>query len=421
MLTRAVHPTRVRRRSFVLSSKGYQRVNLTRSSQRLTDPSREASLRTVRAFPRVSLAEAARTGPPSLPGAGNLDTWRTGLRRAVLSRVAGFVAARCADELGACGVDVAGEILTEFVKGGKCLRSTFMYLGWLCGAPASDAALSATASLELLHAFALLQDDVMDDSASRRGRPAAHIQFASWHRQRGLTGSSRRFGESAAILLGDLCLIWAEQMLRNSGLQRHHLLRAWPRYDAMRTELAVGQFADLAIDVRDPPTLESVLNVARLKSGNYTVRRPLEIGAAMAGCDEQALAVLGDYGGAVGEAFQLRDDVLGIFGSPTATGKPNSGDLIERKATSVMVAAHQLADASTRRQFSELINSERLDDSALDHWRNLILATGAVQWIEELIADRVEAARKALAGNVIDGPVTAALVDMAGLCTQRAA
>ncbi|MGO9927980.1 MAG: polyprenyl synthetase family protein [Mycobacterium sp.] len=396
-------------------------MNLSRSSQRLTDPGRAASLGAVRALPRARLAEAARTDPACLPSADQLDAWRTGLRRAVLAHVAEFVAARCADELGACGVDVAGEILLEFVKGGKCLRSTFMYLGWLCGAPASDAALSATASLELLHAFALLQDDVMDDSASRRGRPAAHIQFASWHRRRGLSGSSRRFGESAAILLGDLCLIWAEQMLRDSGLQHHHLLRAWPRYDAMRTELAVGQFADLANDVRDLPTMEAVLEVARRKSGNYTVRRPLEIGAAMAGCDDRVLAALGDYGSAIGEAFQLRDDVLGIFGSSAATGKPNGGDLIERKATSVVVAAHQLADASTRLEFRELMTSERLDDSALDHWRDLILATGAVQWIEELIADRVDAARKALDRGVIDGPLTVALVDLAGVCTRRAA
>jgi geranylgeranyl diphosphate synthase type I len=339
----------------------------------------------------------------------------------VLSRVADFVTARCAAELGACGIDVAGDILLEFVDGGKCLRSTFMYLGWLCGGPASDAALSATASLELLHAFALLQDDVMDDSASRRGRPAAHIQFAAWHRRRGLSGPSRRFGESAAILLGDLCLIWAEQMLRESGLPRQHLARAWPRYDAMRTELAVGQFADLAIDLRDLPTFEAVLEVARLKSGNYTVRRPLEIGAAMAGCDERVLAALAGYGSAVGEAFQLRDDILGIFGSPAATGKPNSGDLIERKATSVVVAAHRLADAPTRRQLQELFASDRLDDTALDHWRRLILATGAAQWIEELIADRVEEARKALDRSMIGHQLTAALVDMAGLCARRAA
>jgi len=373
------------------------------------------------AFPGARLAEAIPTGPASPPNGDQFDAWRTDLRGAVLAHVAEFVAGRCVDALGACGVDVAGDILLEFVNRGKCLRSTFMYLGWLCGEPASDAALSATASLELLHAFALLQDDVMDDAESRRGRPAAHVQFAAWHRRRGLSGSSRRFGESAATLLSDLCLIWAEQMLRDSGLKRHHLLRAWPRYDAMRTELAVGQFADLALDVRDLPTMGAVLEVARRKSGNYTVRRPLEIGAAMAGCDGRVLDALGDFGTAIGEAFQLRDDVLGIFGSPAATGKPNGGDLVERKATSVVVAAHQLADASTRLQFRQFMTGDRLDDSALDHWRNLILETGAVQWIEELIAYRVEAALKALDGNVIDGRLTAALVQMAALCTRRAA
>ena len=141
----------------------------------------------------------------------------------------------------------------------------------------------------------------------------------------------------------------------------------------------------------------------------------------MAGCDGRVLDALGDFGTAIGEAFQLRDDVLGIFGSPAATGKPNGGDLVERKATSVVVAAHQLADASTRLQFRQFMTGDRLDDSALDHWRNLILETGAVQWIEELIAYRVEAALKALDGNVIDGRLTAALVQMAALCTRRAA
>ncbi len=373
----------------------------------------------VHALPALSLAEI-ETSSPGLPEAGQFDSWQTSLRQAVLVRVSDFVAGKCADELWACGVDSAADILLEFVDGGKCLRSTFMYLGWLCGAPPSDAALSATASLELLHAFALLQDDVMDCSATRRGRPAAHVRFADWHAQRGLSGSSRRFGESAAVLLGDLCLIWAEQMLRDSGLQRRNLIPVWPRYDAMRTELAVGQFADLAIDVRELPALETVLEVARRKSGNYTVRRPLELGAAMAGCSEQALAALGDYGSAVGEAFQLRDDILGIFGSPATTGKPNK-DLIERKATSVVVAAYELADGPARGQLRELMSSERLDDADLEDWRTLIVATGAVEWIEELIANRVQVAQKALDRSVIDDPVTAALSDMASLCTQRAA
>ena len=153
-----------------------------------------------------------------------------------------------------------------------------MFLGWLCGSEPSHAALKAAASMELLHTFALLQDDVMDGSPLRRGRASAHVQLAAWHRDRGLSGCADRFGESAAVLLGDLCLVWAEQMLRNSGVDPTALARAWPRYDEMRTELAVGQFADLVNDVGGLPTLDEVLEVARNKSGNYTVRRPLEIG-----------------------------------------------------------------------------------------------------------------------------------------------
>lgn len=375
----------------------------------------------VRSFPQLRSVAATPDTVAPLPDPGQLVAWRHGVRQAVLAEVAQFVAARCAADLGACGVDVAGQVLTEFVQDGKCLRSTFMYLGWLCGAPPDGAALAAAASLELLQAFALLQDDVMDASPSRRGRPSAHVQFTDWHRRRGRSGDSERFGESAAILLGDLCLVWAEQMLRDSGVQQAALFRAWPRYDAMRTELAVGQFADVATDLRDLPTIDSVLAVARMKSGNYTVRRPLEIGAAMAGCDDAVLAGLGEYGAALGEAFQLRDDILGVFGSSTATGKPNGGDLNERKATSVVVAAYQLADVSTRRQFGELINRAHLDEDAVEHWRTLILASGAVQFIEELIDDRVAIARKALDSRPLDEAALAALIDMADVCTRRAA
>ncbi|UMB72373.1 polyprenyl synthetase family protein [Mycobacterium paraterrae] len=342
-----------------------------------------------------------------------------GLRAKVLSHLGEFVAARCAAELAESGVDVAGDILLNFVAGGKCLRSTFMYLGWLAGSADSDEALFASAGLELLHAFALIQDDVMDAASSRRGRPAAHIQFSQWHRKRKLSGTAERFGESAAILLGDLCLIWAEQMMRESGLEYRSLRQAWPRYDAMRTELALGQFADLASDIRDLPSMDTVLEVARRKSGNYTVRRPLEIGAAMSGCSDRTITGLGRYGEAVGEAFQLRDDLLGVFGSAAVTGKPDGQDLVERKATSVVIAAHQLADPATRTQLTELMNIADLDEDAIKRWRSLIVTTGAVQWIEDTISDRVGSALKELDQLRINEPVRAALTNMASVCTER--
>ncbi len=373
----------------------------------------------VRALSLAPSAAPAELDQQTWSDPAQFDMWRIGLRRKVLSHLSEFVAGRCAAELAESGVEVAGDILLNFVAGGKCLRSTFMYLGWIAGSADSDEALFASAGLELLHAFALLQDDVMDAASSRRGRPAAHLQFSQWHRNRKLSGPAERFGESAAILLGDLCLIWAEQMLRESGLEYRSLQQAWPRYDAMRTELAVGQFADLASDVRDLPSMDAVLEVARRKSGNYTVRRPLEIGAAMSGCSDRTISGLGRYGEAVGEAFQLRDDLLGVFGAASVTGKPDGQDLIERKATSVVIAAHQMADTSTRRQLTELMDTGDLDDSAIKRWRTLIVTTGAVQWIEDTIVDRVTSALDELDQLRISEPVRAALTNMAAVSTER--
>ena len=355
--------------------------------------------------------------PAALPSAA-FEAWRVDVRAAALDHVADFIGAECIPQLHRTGIDIAPEVLTGLLDGGKCLRSTFMYLGWLCGARPDAAALRAAAGLELLHAFALLQDDVMDDSPLRRGRPAAHVQFGDWHRRNGLSGSHERFGAALAVLLSDLCLVWAEQMMRESGVAPAALTRAWPHYDAMRVELAVGQFADVANDAGAMPTLETVLDVARRKSGNYTVRRPLEIGAAMSGRDD-LLGALGGYGEALGEAFQLRDDILGVFGSPDLTGKPAGGDLAERKATSVVVVAQRMADKDTRRRFTELMDAEDLSAADIAHWRNLIHATGAVDWIEEMIVDRARAATDHISRIRIDEPVRCALVEMAAVCTAR--
>jgi geranylgeranyl diphosphate synthase, type I len=210
-------------------------------------------------------------------------------------------------------------------------------------------------------------------------------------------------------------------MLRNSGLDHSALSRAWPRYDAMRSELAVGQFADLVNDVGGLPTLDQVLEVARRKSGNYTVRRPLEIGAAMAGCGDFTLTWLGRYGDAVGEAFQLRDDLLGIFGAPEVTGKPVGADLAEHKATSVVVAAHHMADPCLRSELDELMSTADLDEVDVDRGRSLIAATGAVERIETMIADRLLRASQAIDHSRLDDAVRSALLHMASACTQRAA
>ncbi|WP_326548918.1 polyprenyl synthetase family protein [Mycolicibacterium sp. ND9-15] len=367
------------------------------------------------------MAKSKLGAPDSGLMTAGFPVWRDAMRREVLRSLADFVATQISDDLNAAGVDIATDVLRDFVDGGKCVRSTFAYLGWLCNADDDPGALRAAASFELLHAFALLQDDVMDGSALRRGRPAAHVRFTQWHRERALSGSPERFGEAAAVLLGDLCLVWAQQMMRESGIGDHALTRAWPRYDAMRTELAVGQFADLVNDAAEFPEWQQVLDVLRRKSGRYTVRRPLEIGAEMAGCAPGVLVLLGDYGEAVGEAFQLRDDVLGIFGSPEITGKPAGSDLFEHKATSVVVAAYRLANGSLRRELTQLMSTSDLSDADVRRWRKLIVASGAVEWIEQLIRSRLTRALDTIDSGPLDPLIRTALADMATACTERAA
>ncbi|MGE2832330.1 polyprenyl synthetase family protein [Mycobacterium sp. SMC-4] len=366
---------------------------------------------------------AAVAAPSRWPeaDAARLAVWRDDVRSAVRTHLLDFVHRECVERLGDAHVDVAPGLLRDFVEGGKYVRSTYMYLGWLCGAAEDDGALRASASLELLHAFALIQDDVMDASPMRRARPAAHVVFSRWHRERGLGGSADRFGESAAILLGDLCLVWAAQMLRTSGLDDEALTRVWPRYDDMRVELAVGQFADLVNSSHAFPTLDEVFDVLRRKSGNYTVRRPLEMGAAMAGCDPEQLMALSGYGSAIGEAFQLRDDVLGVFGSPSMTGKSAHTDMEAGKATSVIVAAYELAGPGLRGQLADLMSATDLDAASIERWRTLIMASGAVQWIEERIGERHRRAMDYLDQVELPELPRAALAEMAVACTQRAA
>jgi geranylgeranyl diphosphate synthase, type I len=359
--------------------------------------------------------------PARLLQASDLDRWLKELQQQTATVLSGFVGDRCAEYVhGVPGATFLTELLTGFVTRGKFVRSTFTYLGWLSTGSENDAAVRAAASTELVHAFALLQDDVMDRSALRRGQPAVHLRLASWHRNQGLDGSAERFGESAAVLLADLCLVWAEQLFRDCGLPAAALARGWPRYDTLRGELAVGQFADLVNDARSDPTLDEVLDVTRRKSGNYTVRRPLELGAALGGAGEPVLAVLGEYGELVGEAFQLRDDVLGVFGEPDVTGKPSGGDLLEHKATSLVVLATDMASPVQDAELSRLARRDELEPADIDRWRQLIIDTGATVRIEQMISDRVSTACAALGRAALSPFVRDTLTDLAVRFTDRA-
>ncbi|GAB1643695.1 polyprenyl synthetase family protein [Krasilnikovia sp. MM14-A1259] len=326
------------------------------------------------------------------------------------------------------------------LAGGKRLRPTFAYWGWR-GAVGNtepiESVLPALAALELMHTFALIHDDVMDESATRRGHPTMHQVFTAQHVNAGRRGDPVHFGQTAAVLVGDLCLIWADQLLARTPLAAATVLAARACYDRMRVEAVAGQYLDVLGDA-DPQSwsVDRALLVARHKTAGYTVRHPLRFGLALAGQtrDQDTAETYDRYGTAVGEAFQLRDDLLGVYGDPALTGKPAGDDLRTGKPTALLMLALQLA---TPAQHAELARLHAADGAsrrpagertatgwaAADVARvaRLIEETGAVTRIESLIRSRVAEGMAALEDLAIHPDARAALTRLAVTATYRPA
>ncbi len=304
------------------------------------------------------------------------------------------------------------EAAAALLSGGKRLRPAFCYWGHLgAGGADSDALLTAAASLELFQAAALVHDDVMDGSDTRRGRPAAHRAFEELHRSSAWQGSSEAFGAGAAILLGDLLLVWCDEMLVGSGLVTPAARRV---FDTMRAELAAGQYLDLLEQARPEPTVQTALRVAELKSAKYTIVEPLLLGAALAGQDRTATFTA--YGMPLGVAFQLRDDLLGVFGDPAVTGKPAGDDLREGKRTVLIALALEQA---TPAQASLVRRELGSPSAAIEALREVLVDTGAVDAVERRIEDGTAQALTALERGDLVPEAVAALTDLAVAATKR--
>jgi geranylgeranyl diphosphate synthase type I len=314
------------------------------------------------------------------------------------------------------------DTLEDLLDGGKRLRPTFAYWGWRsAGGQTEGPILTAASSLEFLQACALIHDDVMDGSDTRRGKPAAHRRLASMHRSHGYLGSPEDFGVGSAILLGDLCLSWSDEMLMTSGLPAESLMAAKRIFDEMRTELMAGQYLDLLEQVRGDYNLDSALTVARYKSAKYTVERPLHIGASAAGADAIHLQHLTDFGIPLGEAFQLRDDMLGVYGDPTETGKPAGDDLREGKRTALVALAWGRADAVQRDLLRRHLGDPAITADMVDQLRAVITQTGAQAEVEQMIESRFQQCEHVVAAMDIDDTTRAALGRLTVLATCRSA
>jgi geranylgeranyl diphosphate synthase type I len=319
--------------------------------------------------------------------------------------------------------------LEEFVlRGGKRLRPAFAYWGWRAvvdpgDTPAGAGVLRLFAALELLQACALIHDDVIDDSDTRRGLPTVHRAFAQRHRERGWRGSPDQFGRSAAILAGDLALSWADDVVAAAELTTAAHRRVDEVWGHIRTEVLGGQYLDIVAESSGAETVASAMNVNTYKTASYTVTRPLQLGAAAAADRPDVQEIFHRMGNDLGVAFQLRDDVLGVFGDPSVTGKPSGDDLRSGKRTVLLAEALELADKSDPAAATLLRNGVGTDlsDTQVHELRSAIEAVGALAVVEQHIGVLTERALELLAAAPVHEQAKVGLSELARLAANRSA
>lgn len=323
----------------------------------------------------------------------------------------------------------ATDALARFVLGGgKRIRPTFAWWAWrgaggAAEGPEADGALIAISALELIQGCALIHDDLMDDSDSRRGAPTVHVAFAERHAGAGWHGSAERFGLSASVLIGDIALAWADDMFSTAPLPAATLAGARPAWRAMRTEVLAGQYLDVHTQATGDASPAAALRVNELKTAAYTVARPLHIGASLAGASAEVVDALLAFGNAIGVAFQLRDDLLGVFGDPEVTGKPAGDDLREGKRTLLVARGLELAeergDAAAARAIRAALGTPGLDAGTLAAARDALTEVGAVDDVERRISELTDTALTRLDRTPLDDPAPRRLRDLAFAATKR--
>jgi len=298
--------------------------------------------------------------------------------------------------------------------GGKRLRPAFCFWAFVGagGSPDDDRVIAAGAALEMLHTFALVHDDVMDGSDTRRGEPAIHRHFMDAHAARGYVGETRRFGEGAAILIGDFAFVWSDILLGTVDAATRGV------FDELRIELCVGQFLDLAVAAEGNADRVRSALVEQYKSGKYTVERPLHLGATLAGADVTTIQMLSRYGLPVGEAFQLRDDLLALFGSQAAIGKPVGDDLREGKRTPLIAVATERATGADAELLARL-GAPDLTEDEITAMIDMLDRVGARRTIETRIATLVDEAIAVLSEATLIPDARDALVAMARFIAWR--
>jgi geranylgeranyl diphosphate synthase type I len=348
---------------------------------------------------------------------------------AVAGKLSGFLSGQ-QDLMAGVSADVAPLIgsISQLVTGGKRLRALMCYWGWRgAGGGAGDPDIvMAGCALELFQAAALIHDDIIDRSDTRRGGPSVHKRFSQLHEAQGWALDSGRFGDAAAILTGDLCLSFSEESFTGIGTRAASGTPARGIFNVMRAEVMAGQYLDILEEVAGPVrdragSVDRAKSIIRYKSAKYSTEHPLALGGALAGAPAELLRAYSEFSLPLGEAFQMRDDVLGVFGDPETTGKPAGDDLREGKRTVLVGFAINQAGPAEADYLDRTLGNPGLGAEEVEAIRRIIIESGALEATESLIAELSSQAFAALERLPLQAVPLMALSQLAEAAVSRAA
>jgi geranylgeranyl diphosphate synthase type I len=337
---------------------------------------------------------------------GGFDALLDGFRAKLGDRLEAWLAGKRAEAVASTvpsDLDLIDGIARLMTHGGKRLRPALVYYSYRAlGGESDPAVLPLALATELLHTYLLIHDDIMDHAETRRGLPSAHASFRERHRAQGWRGDAAELGAAVAILLGDLAHTWAVEVFTQVPVEGPRAAELNRAFSAMCQEVIGGQYLELLVAARRDSALQAgegeLLSVLRRKSGCYTAERPLQLGGILAGAEPGPLAALARYGGALGEAFQLQDDLLGMFGDPEKVGKPVGADLTEGKFTFLIFHALRAASPAERQALTAALGQPDLPLAEVTRVQRILEETGARAKVETMVDERLSVARIALSG-----------------------
>lgn len=306
------------------------------------------------------------------------------------------------------------------LSGGKRLRAALMYYGYLAvGGKERKKMLRTAVSIELIHIFLLIHDDIIDNDKKRHRVDTVNFKYQKLGKKISSQGDYEHFGNSMAIIIGDMVGAMGSQIIFDSKFDTNLVFKALTKLQEVVSMTSIGQSKDIYLEYVGVATEEDILKMYEYKTAKYTIEGPLHLGASLGGASDKTLKNFSNYAIPMGIAFQIQDDILGIFGSEKKTGKSVGSDIEEGKQTILVVKARENSNSKQKKQINDILGKKNITPEDIEKFQKIIKETGSLDYAVALARKLINRGKKNIEKMNINKEAKDFLIGIAGYMIQR--